>query len=408
MKITFLQSIPYSADESRLAKYHGAIFAEEFQKRGVACTKMVLGDPTVAKPKSPLLSVSTREQRCSPAWWREQACDVAVVYGGTTPHDNPVMRAIHEGSPSTKIVLKADAAYATPRQTVQGVLQAMRVAYVQDRHGHTRRGEHDQSHPAVAALHAVACLVRLANPRYVRVHASTYRYPHVATFASQSVVEDQAAWLRHYGYVEEAERIRWHGYPVRKEFAYNGQSKRPRHVISVANWKHAKDIPLHGKALAKAFDSEPLLTFTVVGANSAMLVNEILRYAPQARTAITQYDELSQTDLPGLLMDAQVFLLCSHKEGYCSAVAEALCAGCSTALSTGIGVPCFREFVANGCGTQARSRSPEDMADALLSEIRKWEDGQRSPRVIAQEWSKTLAPSLCDRILRYCDATTNT
>ena len=48
---------------------------------------MVIGDPAMVKPDCPLLSVSTREQRHDPKFWKEQNADCVLYYCGPNEAD---------------------------------------------------------------------------------------------------------------------------------------------------------------------------------------------------------------------------------------------------------------------------------------------------------------------------------
>ena len=399
MKAIFLQNAYYNVPEGRLPEYHGAVFAQEFQRRGWDAVKNVFGNPEKDIPISPLLGVSSPEQRISPEYWRRQDCDLIVFYNGRGYSNIPVMRAIKEGSPRTKLFLKLDLPVTDTPRTPRGILNFALWKYVAMRHGRQRNGDHDQCHPLTALAISAKHTMRALSSDYVRKASSLYEYPDFVTYENENLIEPQCEWFSRHACPDYSKKFMWLGFSVGSEFAYDGTPKKPYSVISVANWKHAKDMPLQAAALAIAFRKNPHITFTFIGNNSAELEREILKREPAAATRIRRIDEVSHNLLPQFLKASQVFMMCSHTEGYCSAVAEALCAGCSAALTRGIAVPCFDVFAADGCGTQAVSRRPEDMAAALLDEINAWERGQRDPAEIAKKWSKTLAANLADLLI---------
>jgi glycosyltransferase involved in cell wall biosynthesis len=403
-KAVFVQSIPYSPLEGRLAQYHGAIFAEKLREWGVDATKMVVGNPTKQIPTSPLLSISSPKQRVSPEFWREQAYDLVVLYGSEDIRNIPMMRAIKQGSPKTVLILKIHSAYGPFVQNFNGILKNMCVTYAKTRYGHWARGK-DGAIPGsivISLLKTMLQVIRMSSPLYKYDLLRVYEASDFFSFENMYVVEQAKNFFQYNKRPDLASKIVWLGYPVRDQFASITEqtTKKAASIISVANWKYSKDILLHAAAIALILQTNPKVHFTVIGANSRNLYDRIIKLVPDAAPQITQIEEVSNKDLPGYLLAAQVFMLCSFSEGNCSAVLEALCSGCSAALSSGIAVPCFKEFVEHDCGTQAASRSPTDMAAAVIKELSAWESGGRDPLAIKDRWSKTLVSNLCKHICR--------
>lgn len=399
-----MQSIPYSRDEKRLAQYHGAIFAETLQTMGVDACKMVLGDPAQDQPESPLLDVSSVRHRISPDFWAHHGFDLVVVYGGENTRNLPMLKAIKNGSPETILVLKMDSANGPFRRIPTDLARAVKIAYLKDRHGHVRNHVHDSNAPHAAAIKAFFKLIRLLSPAYSNQVRRLFEVPDFISYESRLALDEARLWLKSNRLESLGTKLIWLGYPVRDEFAKinDHTCRKPKSIISVANWTHAKDLVLHAKSLAIVLRTNPAAIFTLVGANSNKLYDLIINEFPAAAPRIRRIEEVLNTELPELLQTSNVFMLCSFTEGYCSVVAEALCSGCSVALSTGPAVPCFKEFSANHCGTQARSRRPEDMAEAVLNEIAAWENGLRDPVAIQARWSKTLVSNLCSRLAKTC------
>lgn len=405
-KAIILQNNLYCLPENRLAEYHGAIFAEEFRRRGVEATKMVLGDPEKDKPISPLLSVSSTNQRLSAKWWQSQAADLVIFYGGQDVKNIPVMRAIKEGLPDSKLILKMDAAYGPLTHSATDIKKSIAAIYTKTRNGHWKHGK-DGAIPGSFAIAAANALIKTAlsqTPRSIKKILSLFERADFVSYENTSALTEAQHYCISHNRPDLATKIIWVGYPVRRTYLEPRPeiARKPASIISIANWKHAKDLGLHAAALAEVFRRHSTAQFTLIGNNSSQLLGMISSILPSAVGRIEQINEISNKSLPDYLFRSLVFMLCSSSEGICSAVIEALCAGCSTALSSGPGVPCFKEFVADDCGTQAVSRTPSVMADAVLKELSLWETRTRNPEHIRQTWSKTLVPNLCEHI---CEVT---
>lgn len=402
-KVIILQNNLYRLPENRLAEYHGAIFAEEFRRHGVDAIKMVLGDPEKDKPISPLLSVSSNKQRLSAKWWQSQAADLIIFYGGLNLNNIPVMTAIKQGLPEAKLILKMDTALGPHIFTPRTIFTHLARSYIKDRHGHVHNGNHDQNSPLLASITAIIRTIRIASKGYQNKIHTLFSLPDYVSYELDRAVHEARKWAAYYQFDDIKDKFIWLGYPVRTEFATpRGVNRKPGSIISVANWKHPKDLDLHSKALVKTMQSRTGASATLIGADSSTLLIMILGQDPTLASRIVQINEVSNKELPAHLQASEVFMLCSFTEGVCSAVIEALCSGCSVALSSGLGVPCFEEFASFGCGTQADSRTPSDMADAVLSELSAWESQTRNSERIRRTWSRTLVPNLCEHI---CEVT---
>ncbi|MEI8205756.1 MAG: glycosyltransferase [Kiritimatiellales bacterium] len=402
-KITFVQSAPYKEDETRLAQYHGAVFAEYLRGKGVDATKMVLGDSLKKKPSSPLLSISSYEERCSPEWWAKEDYDIVLVYGGMDFSYDPVFKAIKKGAPRTVVFLRMDAAYGPFFPKVRRLCQNFHITYVNDRYSHIfdpAVGHQSNSVFGALAIAAVNSL-RVFSPRHTRAIVEHFQLPDYVTYENQSALDDAKKWIQEYGGKRVEEKFIWCGFPIRASFSriLSEVERKPASILSVANWKPQKDIALHAKTTKIVLERCPEATFTIVGENSRRVFDRISRIAPEHIARVNVVEEIENKDLPSLYQSHQIHMLCSKVEGICSTPIEALSSGCSAALPPGVGVPCFREFVANDCGTLAVSRSPEDMANAVLKELELWESGVRTAEHMRNEWARTRVDRLCDILL---------
>ena len=102
---------------------------------GVTATKLVLGDPVTQRPASPLLSISSMEQRLSPEWWEEQQYDLIVFYGGQDFKNIPVLQAIKKGLPGSKLILKMDASNGPTSRNLLDLLNCSKTIYLKARFG---------------------------------------------------------------------------------------------------------------------------------------------------------------------------------------------------------------------------------------------------------------------------------
>lgn len=402
MKFIILQDIHYRRPEGALAQYHGAIWAEELRRRGHEATKMVVGDPATTAPESPLLSLSTARQRIDPSFWRDQRADCVLYYANPSADCVRVVRAIKSGSPATRVVSRIEAFWTPERWSVRRACNGFARRYVEARHCPTERFDRETWAVLPAVLRAAAGEAKrmLRNPaeEFLRLADAS----DATTFFFPKLVDEAKSFLNGRGRPDLAAKVRWAGYPVRPEFQppANGV-KRAHSVISVANWRHFKDPELTADAMALVLSKVPDATFTVVGERSDRVADRIAAACPEVASRVRAFAHADNWALPAWLSESQVFLMCSIREGIPSVLSEALCCGCSLALSTGPAVGSFREYLAGGTGSQAVSRSPEDMAAAVLSEFRLWDCGTRNSDALARQGARSHISALCNGLLSF-------
>lgn len=108
-------------------------------------------------------------------------------------------------------------------------------------------------------------------------------------------------------------------------------------------------------------------------------------------------------DLQGAYSRAKVSLCTSLRESFHISSAEALCCGCSVAGPEVPEIPSLKWFVGEGCGSLAK-RTPRALADAVLGELKAWDNGARSADRIASLWQARLhAPQVARRILELIE-----
>lgn len=398
MKAVFVQSyLRYDKNEFRAAQYHGAIFAEEFCKNGHLAWKMVDGNPEVDIPISPLLLVSSQQQRISPDYWAEQKFDLIVVYGGHDLSFYPMYQAIKKGLPNCLLVLKTDAVHGMVEVSIKNILKTFTTYYVRIRNGGAKflKWNGFDGTYKIPIIPSIVFAIGKCVKSFLKHERKLLPLIDLVDYVSYenkyAIVETQD-WLRRQKRKDLVDKIVWLGYPVRDSFALSieGIIRQSNSIISVANWKHAKDIKLHAEAISLVFQKNQQSTLTIIGNNSDKLYDLIKRISPLHIHRVKVIKEIQNSELGKYLQCSQVFMACSIIEGICSTPIEAMSSGCSCALSSGCGVPCFSEFVQNNCGTQAKSRRPIDMAEAVLKELSLWQNGLRNSDTIKKEWSRTL------------------
>ena len=227
MKIVILQPVHYRHPEGALAQYHGAIWAEELRRRGHNATKMVLGDPLVSTPDSPLLSLSTMRQRLDPDFWRELGVDIVLSYGGFAATDLRLAHAVKTGSPNTRLIARIEGLLSPRRRSLRSSLVEFPARYVAARHCPTESFSKEKAPVVKAFFRAFAQTARslVANP--AGSFLGLAETADAVTLFFPRLMEETKSFLRFEGRADLVPKIYCAGYPVRSDFALSsGHHKR--------------------------------------------------------------------------------------------------------------------------------------------------------------------------------------
>jgi len=375
-KASFPLPMRYERPELRFTLRDGARYAMALQARGVDATKLLIGDPTVDHPDSPLLKVARWEDWCNPNWWREQAYDLVVMYG----RPMEAIQAVRTGSPTTRLGLQMDSGYGVQVSFVPSVRAMLR------RYPFYRWVREYSWLRAVA--YAVAHVLRMSGPTAIRRQKALFSLLDEVRYENPFALEETARWCRRHGAPELAQKLVLAPHPVLPSMQPDPSVTRvPGSMISVADWTvKAKDADLLVKTLARMLMECPDATATVIGNGSDFVKERVCGWGSLGGRALWRKwagkgsgvwkrvrfgrEGASQThtrsnphpSLPSLAeritaiafvhpeemhryyQRAAVYVGTSRCESFGISVAEALSCGCRVVLAPGIGVPSYRWF----------------------------------------------------------------
>jgi glycosyltransferase involved in cell wall biosynthesis len=204
-----------------------------------------------------------------------------------------------------------------------------------------------------------------------------------------------------YGGDELVSKVRLIPHPNASYMITSPDIAKERLMVAIGRWDDEK---IKGTLLLKE-------TCTILLENDADLEIEI--YGPCPVSMNTWHQHLipqikERLHLKGLvpniqlrlaLQRAQVELCTSLTEGYHTVSAEALCCGCSVVGPDIPEIPSMKWFT-DGLYGRIAERNPHALAEAVFSELKAWENNERSPNQISEHWTKILhAPNVTKRIL---------
>jgi glycosyltransferase involved in cell wall biosynthesis len=191
-------------------------------------------------------------------------------------------------------------------------------------------------------------------------------------------------------------------HPVSTLYCFTGNDRmKSEKVVAVGRWddERQKRPRLLADTIERVLRERAGAEFEIYGSPGHYLPLWHNRLAPQERARVRLAGIQSPDTLAGALRGAMVFLSSSAYEGGQIAAMEALCSGCGFVGCSGPMLACNQWFAGEGFGTLATKATM--LADALLEELKAWDEGRRSPGEIARRWGERVhAPNVARLILQ--------
>ena len=163
--------------------------------------------------------------------------------------------------------------------------------------------------------------------------------------------------------------------------------ERGNSVVAIGRWEDPqKNAPMLAKAIEMHLSKNPQTQFHIIGgergreefAQLTTTYPQVVYVGPQDAVGVREY-----------LSNARVLLSSSRWEGSPVVGNEALAMGVTV---VGTPIPAFIDICSRGpFGTASNNHSAVGLANALSSELKAWENGQRDPQAIADFWRPRLS-----------------
>lgn len=367
------------------------LLCKGFQSIGVPCRAIMPG-PSMPDDHDGNDLIRTDDRNLEdPAWWRALGADGVVLYSWAAPRYAKVASAIREAG--AFLVINTDTAGILSVWTDGLRYLGFRHRYLRFLHGEPRATLH---FAAVALRDALPWTVDLPRLRHM---ACADHVGAVTPLASQRI----ARYARFFGFPQVASRITLIHHPVADYFDWHGVPKE-KSVVAVGRWTRNDAVKRPALLLAIA---ERFLTmrtdhrFEIIGPFDAWVENAHRGLPGAIRKRVILHGRLPNRDSRTIVERARIALCTSANESFHIASAEAVCAGCSV---VGLKSPfiAFLSYLADeNCATLARKDTLDSFVDALDTEARAWDAGERDPARISGMWKPRLhAPATAARILK--------
>ena len=161
-------------------------------------------------------------------------------------------------------------------------------------------------------------------------------------------------------------------------------------IICIGRWDDPqKDADLLCRVLCICLRRMPSLKVTLIGRHGEAMFGSIRRRWPSLEIK----GRIPHDEVKTHLSKAKIFLSTSRWEGAPVSANEALCLGCTV---IGPPIPAFISIAEEGrFGIATRTRTAEDLAEAVGRELENWNTGQRNSETIAAFWRSRLSADAC-------------
>lgn len=288
----------------------------------------------------------------SPEWWKSLAIDALVLYSWGAPRYRRVARAVRKAGITSLIHLDMSSNLHTTRNgTIIGWLRDMAVNILRARHL-------SYAHVVTASAPTIEAM---RNSIYYgkRILSKTYDFPT----------------------------------PVAPHFCVSSEEKEYK-VVCVGRWSDGENDEVKRpefciRTAQELVKIDPDVRVEIYG-RTGKIIEGIYESTEIGKERIALKGYISNQDLPTVYQRSLVSYCTSKSEGTHISSAEALCCGCSIAVTPRPRLNIVQWYTSKESGTVSSADTPESLAKAIFDELQAWKEGRRSSSQIANAWQQSF------------------
>ena len=289
----------------------------------------------------------------SAAWWRSLQLDAVILYSWAYPRYLRVARAIHKSG--TKLIIHLDTnGFTYLRRTWNPIRLAK-----------------DVLHDFLRSLHLnYADLVTMSEPVLTKLGKSAIYSPVIRQKGFSCVTPVAAS------YVDSAKPRQYKVTCVgRWSDSQADEVKRPEFCLRTA------------QELVR-LDKEVVVE---IYGHVGQKMESLHRGITEGRERVLLKGFIYNEELPAVYGGAMVNYCPSMSEGTHISSAEALCCGCSVAVTPRRELNVVQWYTTRDSGSVSEADTPESLARAIHRELQLWKEGKRNPEAISNAWRNEFA-----------------
>lgn len=197
--------------------------------------------------------------------------------------------------------------------------------------------------------------------------------------------------LQYWGCTRVGSKVHFVPNPVAPDvFAVNVATEKQKLVLAVGRWDDAgpKNTAVMVEALVYFLRARWDYRAVIVGAGHDVVARIAAQLDKDSLERLDIIGPMDHSHLAQRLAHAQILFMPSRIESFGIVAAEALCVGCSIAVTP---VESLDYLAADGfAGTVASGFDTLSVKEALFAEAKRWDAGERNPHAIAAYWRAQL------------------
>jgi len=306
-----------------------------------------------------------------PTFWRDLPLDVVLVISRLAPDADNIVSAINAAG--LRMILKADSDGTLGYPLVPNYLRTLswRVNPVRTFLRHAKW--------------------RLPIRRFVRKKIDQIAVADAVIVESPKAQSNILSVLKHWKCEHLGSKVFFVPNPVAPDiFAQDAITTKQKLVLAVGRWEDfgSKNTDFMVRSIIEFLHLRNDYRALIIGSGSEVIHRLLKKYYSDLLGRVRVLEPLNHSILAQRLAEAQILYMPSRMESFGIVAAEALCVGCSIAVTP---IESLEYLAADGfSGTVASDFDLTNAKEALLSEAKRWDAGEHSPIEIAGYWRARL------------------
>jgi glycosyltransferase involved in cell wall biosynthesis len=362
----------------------------ELQKLGHD-SKVVLLDGEGLKIHSDVIRATIQDME-SVGWWKALDLDVLVLGAWALPEYTPIARAVKQAG--VKLIVRCDSG-GNYSQFGRPFLSVLRDNFwqVQSRYRNF-----------VFRIAATVAKTLIGYSPWAREYkvATHLSYADLICIESPGAANSLRKMLIRDRRSEVAERVQYVAHPVGMANRSVITDKKNQ-IVCIGRWKmYQKNTSLLVSVLVEFLEKNPNYSAIVAGTGEEVLLDKLkaLNCSKSVRKRFMAAGRVEHEQILDWFGESKICLISSRWESFHIAAAEALCLGCSVVGPKH--VSSVRNLISKNSGMVSDLYTPKALGAALQAEMRAWDNGERSPALIAKDWrAEVSSEAVVCQMLNY-------
>lgn len=322
----------------------------------------------VSQAPFPLMTTADIED---PTFWRDLPLDAVLIISRLAPDADKIVSAVNAAG--LRMILKADSDGTLGYPLAPNYLRTLSW----------------RANPVRTLLRHVKW--RFPTPRYVGGKIEQIAMADAVIVESPKARINILSVLEHWKCEQLGSKVHFVPNPVAPDvFALDAMTAKQKLVMAVGRWEDfgPKNTHVMVRSMIEFLHLRTDYQALIVGSGNEVINHVLEKIDSNSLRRLSVLGSLDHSLLAQRLAEAQILFMPSRMESFGIAAAEALCVGCSIAVTP---IESLEYLAADGfSGTVASGFDTSKAKEALLAEAKRWDAGEHSPLEISGYWRARL------------------